>query len=239
METQNSPYEFNQPSYGAVPTVNLSAYMTRVFGWMTLALTVTALTALFVASTPALVNIFLANRFVFYGLLIGEVLMVMGLVGMINRMSSVAATAAFVAYSVMNGLTLSVIFFAFTTSSIALSFFITAGTFAFMTAYGYFTKNDLTSVGNLSMMALIGVIIASVANWFVQSETLYWIISYAGVFIFIGLTAYDAQKIKQQALVMGDDSETVQKGAIMGALTLYLDFINLFLFILRIFGGRK
>lgn len=239
METSNSPYEFNEQQYNTAPAVDLSAYMTRVFGWMTLALVVTAITALFVASTPALVNIILGNRLVFYGLLIGELLLVGALVGMVNRISSAAATAVFVGYSVLNGLTLSIIFFAFTTSSIALSFFITAGTFAFMTAYGYFTKNDLTSVGNLSMMGLVGVIIASIANFFFQSDALYWIISYAGVFIFIGLTAYDAQKIKQQALVMGNDSETVQKGAIMGALTLYLDFINLFLFILRIFGGRK
>lgn len=239
METSNSPYEFNEQQYNTVPAVDLSAYMTRVFGWMTLALVVTAVTALFVASTPALVNIILGNRLVFYGLLIGELLLVGALVGLVNRISSAAATAVFVGYSVLNGLTLSIIFFAFTTSSIALSFFITAGTFAFMTAYGYFTKNDLTSVGNLSMMGLVGVIIASIANFFFQSDALYWIISYAGVFIFIGLTAYDAQKIKQQALVMGNDSETVQKGAIMGALTLYLDFINLFLFILRIFGGRK
>lgn len=238
METSNSPYEFNDQQY-AIPSVDLAAYMTRVFGWMTLALVVTAITALFVASTPALVNIFLANRFVFLGLIIGEVLLVGALAGMVHRISSAAATAVFIGYSILNGLTLSIIFFAFTTSSIALCFFITAGTFGFMAAYGYFTKNDLTSVGNFSMMALIGLLIASLANWFMQSETLYWIISYAGVFIFIGLTAYDAQKIKQQALTMANDSETVQKSAIMGALTLYLDFINLFLFILRIFGGRK
>lgn len=236
MEYSNSPYEMES---GHISQATLTAYMTRVFGWMTLALTVTGVTALLVASSPTLINLFLANKFVFYGLLIGELLLVGALVGLVNRISAAAATAVFIGYSILNGLTFSIIFLVFTSSSIALTFFITAGTFAFMSAYGYFTKNDLTSVGNLMFMALIGVIIASIANWFLQSETLYWIISYAGVFIFIGLTAYDTQKIKQQALHMSHDSESSQKGAIMGALTLYLDFINLFLFLLRIFGGRK
>ncbi|MCG9912453.1 MAG: Bax inhibitor-1/YccA family protein [Flavobacteriales bacterium] len=213
--------------------------MTRVFGWMTLALTITALTALSVASSDALVNLFLANKFVFYGLIIGQLLLVMGISGLINRISSTLATLLFIIYSAANGLTLSVLFLAYAQSSIALAFFITAGTFAFMVAYGYFTNRDLTSMGSLLFMGLIGIIIASVVNLFMSSETLYWIISYAGVFIFVGLTAYDAQKIKNQALLMNDDSETAQKGAILGALTLYLDFINLFIFILRIFGGRK
>jgi len=235
MEYSDSPYEANEMQ---VSQAQVSAYMTRVFGWMTLALAVTAITAVFVASTPALINLFLANKFIFFGLLIGEILLVGALAGMINRISAAAATATFIGYAVLNGLTFSIIFLAYTSSSIALSFFITAGTFAFMTAYGYFTKNDLTSVGNIMFMGLIGILIASLANFFFQSETLYWIISYAGVFIFVGLTAYDAQKIKQQAFMV-TDSESAQKGAIMGALTLYLDFINLFLFILRIFGGRK
>lgn len=236
MEYANSPYEAGG---GQLSQATVSAYMTRVFGWMTLALAITAVTSLFVASTPAFVNLFLANKFVFYGLLIGELLLVGALAGLVNRISAAAATAIFIGYSVLNGLTLSVLFFAFTSSSIALCFFITAGTFAFMSAYGYFTKNDLTSVGNLMFMALIGIIIASVVNLFMQSQMLYWIISYAGVFIFIGLTAYDTQKIKRQALMMDHNAENTQKGAIMGALTLYLDFINLFIFILRIFGGRK
>ena len=154
-------------------------------------------------------------------------------------MSSILATAVFVGYAILNGLTLSIIFLMYTGSDIALSFFITAGTFAFMSAYGYFTQKDLTSMGSFLIMGLVGIFIASIANFFMQSEALYWIISYAGVFIFIGLTAYDTQKIKNQALMLSGSSETMQKGAIMGALTLYLDFINLFIFILRIFGGRK
>ncbi len=235
--------DYNQPSYeittGQVSEVNLSAYMTRVFGWMTLALTATALTAMFVASTPALVNALIANKLVFYGLLIGQLLLVGSLAGLVNRISSMTATAIFMGYSVMNGITLSLLFLVFTASSIATVFFITAGTFAFMAAYGYFTNRDLTSVGNLMFMGLIGILIASLVNFFLASETLYWIISYAGVFIFVGLTAYDTQKIKNQALMMASDGETVQKYAVMGALTLYLDFINLFIFLLRIFGSRK
>lgn len=229
----------NVETAGTLSEVNLSAYMTRVFGWMTLALTLTGLTALLVASTPVLINIFLGNKIFFYALIIGQVLLVGALVGLVNKIPAWAATLVFLGYSVLNGLTLSVLFLVFTASSIALVFFITAGTFGFMVAYGYFTNRDLTSVGNLMFMGLIGVVIASLANLFMQSETLYWIISYVGVFVFIGLTAYDAQKIKQQALMMNHDSETSQKGAIMGALTLYLDFINLFIFLLRIFGSRK
>jgi FtsH-binding integral membrane protein len=216
----------------------ISAYMTRVFGWMTLALTITAITSLLVASSP-LLGIIAGNRILFFGLIIGELLLVGALAGMVNKMSSILATAIFVGYAILNGLTLSIIFLMYTGSDIALCFFITAGTFAFMSAYGYFTQKDLTSVGNFMIMALVGIFIASIANFFMQSQALYWIISYAGVFIFIGLTAYDTQKIKNQALMLSGNSETMQKGAIMGALTLYLDFINLFIFILRIFGGRK
>ncbi len=224
---------------GQVSDVNLSAYMTRVFGWMTLALSATALTSLFVASTPALVDLFLGNKWVFYGLLIAELFLVGFFAGLINRISAMAATAIFMFYSILNGITLSVLLFAFTSASVATVFFITAGTFAFMAAYGYFTNRDLTSLGSILFMGLIGIIIASVVNLFMESEMLYWIISYAGVFIFVGLTAYDTQKIKNQALTMSSDDETVQKSAVMGALTLYLDFINLFIYLLRIFGSRK
>lgn len=140
-------------------------------------------------------------------------------------------------YSVLTGMTFSIYFLAFTAASIASTFFITAGTFAVMSVYGYFTKSDLTKWGNLFLMALIGVIIASIVNIFLKSETVYWIATYAGVLIFIGLIAYDTQKIK--ALVYTEDNEHTQKLAICGALSLYLDFINLFIMLLRIFGQRK
>ena len=141
---------------------------------------------------------------------------------------------------VLNGLTLSFIFIAYSLGSIAVTFAVTAGTFGAMAVIGTLTKKDLTSLGNLFFMALIGLIIASLVNLFWQNSILYWIVTYAGVLIFVGLTAYDAQKIKRMYLAAGtDDSETVRKIAVLGALTLYLDFINLFLYLLRIFGGRR
>jgi FtsH-binding integral membrane protein len=149
------------------------------------------------------------------------------------------ATAVFAGYSVLNGLTLSVIFFAFTTESIASVFFISAGTFAAMSAFGYFTKKDLTKLGNILIMALVGLIIASLVNMFMNSETLYWISSYVGVLIFVGLIAYDTQKLKKLNVIGNEGTDEDKKEAIIGALTLYLDFINLFLFLLRIFGRRR
>ena len=140
-------------------------------------------------------------------------------------------------YSVLTGMTFSVFFLVFTAESIASTFFITAGTFAVMSIYGYVTKSDLTKIGNLCLMALIGILIASVVNIFLKSETMYWIVTYAGVLIFTGLIAYDTQKIK--ALATLENNEHTQKLAICGALSLYLDFINLFIMLLRIFGQRK
>jgi FtsH-binding integral membrane protein len=149
------------------------------------------------------------------------------------------AIGAFLLYSVLNGLTMSVIFMAYTSSSIATTFYITAGTFAAMSIYGYTTKRDLTSIGNMAFMALIGIIIASIVNIFLQNEMMYWIISYLGVAIFVGLVAYDTQKLKEIGSRGFVNEEGMEKSAIMGALSLYLDFINLFLFLLRIFGDRR
>ena len=180
------------------------------------------------------------NRAIFIILILAELGMVFWISAGINRMQAATATALFIAYSVLNGLTLSFIFIAYSLGSIAVTFAITAGTFGTMALIGTVTKKDLTSLGNLFFMALIGLIIASLVNIFWANETLYWIVTYAGVLIFVGLTAYDAQKIKQMYLAAGtDDSETVRKIAVLGALTLYLDFINLFLYLLRIFGGRR
>lgn len=234
MEYQNHSFEVSPNSESA-----MAVYMTRVFGWMTLALTLTALTAWLVGSTM-LINLLIANKLLFLGMVFGELILVGALAGWVNKMNAAVATIVFLAYSILNGVTLSVLLLRYTEASIIACFLITAGTFAFMCAYGYFTNKDLTSMGSFLLMSLVGIVIASVVNWFMQSETLYWIISYAGLFIFVGLTAYDAQKIKMQGQYMVNESgEVVQKGSIMGALTLYLDFINLFIFILRIFGGRK
>jgi len=214
-------------------------FFVKVYTWMTIALVLTGLTALYVASSPALINAIFSNTILFYGLIIGELLLVGSLVGWINRMSSQTAMAIFVGYSVLNGLTLSMIFLIYTAGSIASTFFVTAGTFGLMSLYGYLTKSDLTKIGNILVMALIGIVLASLVNMFLKSEMLYWIVTYVGVLIFVGLIAYDTQKIKKMSAYTIDGTEEQQKGAIVGALTLYLDFINLFLLLLRILGRRN
>ncbi len=157
----------------------------------------------------------------------------------IHNLSQSMAISVFLLYAILNGLTMSVIFLVYTSESIASTFYITAGTFAAMSLYGYYTKKDLTSIGNMAMMALIGIIIASIVNMFFHNEMMYWIITYLGLAIFVGLTAYYTQKLKQIGSNGFEYEESMEKIAILGALTLYLDFINLFLFLLRIFGGRK
>lgn len=217
----------------------LSSFVNRVYNWMTLALLLTGLTAYIVAGTPALVMTILSNKLLFYGLLIGEILLVGYIAGAMEKVNSATATGLFLLYSIMNGLTLSVIFLVYTAESLAGTFFICAATFGVMSLYGYYTKKDLTQIGNIAFMALIGIIIASVVNIFMKSEMLYWIVTYLGVLIFVGLIAYDTQKIRQIYEAGFEEEESEKKGAIMGALRLYLDFINLFLFLLRIFGRRK
>lgn len=163
----------------------------------------------------------------------------MAIYGAIGRLSATAATLLFVLYSIVNGATLSVIFLAYTMTSIASVFFITAGTFAVMAFIGYTTKTDLTSFGKMLMMGLIGIILATVVNIFIGSSMLNMIVSYVGVVVFVGLTAYDSQKIKNLLYQVDNMSEEAQKLALLGSLTLYLDFINLFLMLLRIFGGNR
>ncbi|MDN3593916.1 Bax inhibitor-1/YccA family protein [Zunongwangia endophytica] len=216
-----------------------AAYINKVFNWMALALLITGVTAFFAASSEQLMNLIFSNKLVFYGLLIGEVILVGYIGSNIQKLSTTTATALFILYSVLNGITLSFILLVFTSASIATTFFVTAGTFGAMSAYGYFTKRDLTSIGNLCFMALIGIIIASIVNIFFFSEILYWVITYAGVLIFVGLTAYDTQKIKRMYRAGMEDSDIGHNLALMGAIRLYLDFINMFLFLLRIFGNRK
>jgi len=233
---------YNPDAYDAVSTrsaVEVKTFISKVYAWMSFALVITALVAMYVASQPNLVKLIVGMKIIFYGLLIGELLVVGALVGFIEKMSAATATAVFFAYSVMNGLTLSVIFLAYTSTSITSTFFITAGTFGVMSAYGYFTKRDLTSVGNICFMALIGLIIATIVNIFWTNNMFSLIISCAGVLIFVGLTAYDTQRIKELGATVDEGSEAGRKGAVMGALALYLDFINLFLMLLRLFGDRR
>ncbi|MBS1684614.1 MAG: Bax inhibitor-1/YccA family protein [Bacteroidetes bacterium] len=216
-----------------------STFISKVYSWMSLALLITGAVAAYIASSDALMEIIVGNRGVFYGLLLGELALVWVISAAINRLSATTATGLFILYSVMNGLTLSVIFLRYTASSIGTTFFVTAGTFAVMSVYGHTTKRDLTSWGNLLLMALIGLIIASVVNLFWQNSMFYWICTYAGILIFVGLTAYDTQKIKEYGAQGFSDSDSMQKGALIGALQLYLDFINLFLYILRLLGNRR
>lgn len=218
------------------------ALMRKVYIWMTLALSITGITAYGVASSPNLIMAIATNSGLMWGIIIGTFALVMIISSAINRLSLTTATLLFTLYSVLNGMMLSSIFLVYTMSSIAQVFFITAGTFAVMAAVGYFTKTDLTSFGKLLFMALIGLVIATIVNIFMKSGTMGLIISYVGVLIFVGLTAYtayDSQKIKQMLMSCDDVTENSQKLALLGSLTLYLDFLNLFLYLLRIFGRRE
>lgn len=216
-----------------------AAFITKVYGWMFLALMITGIVAMLTASSEAMLQLVLGSRMNFYILFAVQIGLVIGISWGINRISSMVATLLFLLYSVVTGLTFSVIFLVYTTSSIASTFLVTALTFGIMSAIGYFTKKDLTSMGRMLMMALIGVVIASVANWFLNNPMIYWIVTYVGLFVFIGLVAYDTQKIKRMAILQIENPENGKKGAILGALSLYLDFINIFLLLLRLLGGRK
>lgn len=216
-----------------------SALMRKVYTWMTLALLITGVTAYGVASSPTLLMTLMTSRGLLFGLIIAELALVFIITGALQRLSLTTATLLFIVYSVLNGAMLSSVFVVYTMTSIAKVFFITAGTFGAMAFYGYTTKKDLTSLGKILFMALIGLIIATIVNMFLKSSRFDYILSYAGVAIFVGLTAWDSQKIKQMLQTQYDMSEGAQKLALIGALTLYLDFINLFLYLLRIFGGSN
>mgnify|MGYP003503114782 FL=1 len=216
------------------------AILKNVYLWMTLALGISGVTAIAVANSPQLLELLYGNGLALFIVFIAQLGLVWLISARISSMSINTATALFIAYSILTGVTLASIFIVFTQESIASVFFISAGTFAAISLYGYTTKRDLSNWRTYLLMGLIGLIIASVVNWFMHSEMLYWIISYVGVLVFVGLTAYDTQKIKQMALVSyNQEGEISQKIALLGALTLYLDFINLFIYLLRIFGRRK
>ena len=238
-------FENNQQSYvrnnGAYASrTAVSAVLKNVYLWMTLALLISGFTAMVGAGNAELVAKVFATRGTLLVLCLVQFGLIWAITARIGRMSFVTATLLFLLYSVITGVTLSSIFLVFTMDSLASVFFITAGTFASVSIYGFVTKKDLSSWGSYLLMGLIGVLIASIVNWFLASEMLYWIVSYVGVAIFVGLTAYDTQKIKLLAneCYMADE-ETQNKVALLGAITLYLDFINLFLYLLRLFGKRK
>lgn len=216
-----------------------TVFLAKTFNWMAVGLTITGIVAYFTASTGIAYSIISSP--LFYVLIFAELGLVFYLSARISKIQASTASALFIGYSVLNGLTLSVIFLAYTSSSIASTFFITAGMFGSMAVYGLVTKRDLSGWGSFLFMGLIGVIIASVVNIFLQSSAMSWIISMIGVIVFTGLTAYDVQKIKKigEDGIMTQGDEAIRKGSIMGALRLYLDFINLFLMLLRFFGGSR
>lgn len=226
---------------GTTTTAEVHAsFILKVYNWMTMGLAITALVALAIETVlPGLRWIMIENPVIFWGLLILELALVWGLSAAINKIPAFVGVLVFLAYAALNGLTLSVIFLVYSIGSIAYTFFITAAMFGATSVFGFITKIDLSRIGGLLMMALIGLIIASVVNVFVASAPLDWLISYAGVVIFVGLTAYDTQKIKNMSTGIDSSSEEGGRASIMGALALYLDFINLFLFLLRIMGRRR
>jgi hypothetical protein len=215
-----------------------NSLISRVYAWMTAGLAVTGATAAFTATTPALLNLVYGNALVLILLLVAQVALVIAISAAINRLTAATATALFLLYAALNGVTLASVLLTFTGASIALTFFITAGTFAAMSLYGSITKRDLTAVGNLAFMVLIGIILGSLVNLFLRNELIYWLLTFAGVGVFVGLIAYDTQKIKR-ILSRGLEGEAAGRAVILGALALYLDFVNLFLNLLRIFGRRR
>ena len=221
-------------------SINMPGLMKDIYLWVAIALSITGFTAYTVSGSQTLLSLLFAGKFTMWALLIATVALVWHLSSAVSRLSLKAVTAMFIIYSVLNGLTMASIFLVYTMTSIASVFFVTAGTFAVMSAYGYLTKADLSKVGNLCLMGLFGVIIATVVNMFFANSFLEMLLAYAGVLIFVGLTAYDTHRIRE--IAYANNTGTTENGgklAIMCALTLYLDFINLFIYMLRIFGEKK
>ena len=218
----------------------VNAFLRGVYWWMTAGLALTGAMAWLVYNSPTMRQIIFGNKLVFIGFIIAELVLVIFLSARIQRLAGSTATMLFMLYSALNGATFSVFLMAYTMPSVATVFFITAGTFGATSLYGLVTKRDLTSLGGFMMMGLIGIIIASVVNLFMQNPMVYMVISYVGVIVFVGLTAYDTQRLRVMGeSVPANDPEAVRRGTIMGALALFLDFINLFIMMLRIFGERR
>ena len=221
-------------------SINMPGLMRDVYAWMAIALVVTGFSAWFVSESPTISGLFLGSRMGTITLIIATFALVWRLSSAMGRMSLKSAAAMFLVYSVLNGITFSAIFLTYTLSSIGGVFFMTAGTFGIMSAYGYVTKADLSKMGNMCLMGLFGIILATVLGFFFDSTFLQLLISYAGILVFTGLTIYDTQSIKRLALTYHSRAtDEGQKVAILGALTLYLDFINIFIYLLRLFGDRK
>ena len=237
----NKSYNYNMQGNVIDFPATFAKVMRNVYGWMSCGLLMTALTAMIVAGHPNIIYAIATNKLLLWGLFGAEIGLVLWLSARINSMSSMTAGLMFAAYAILNGVTMSFIFLAYTMESIASTFFTTAGTFAIMSFIGFITKKDLSGIGKILTMLLIGLVIATIVNIFVASSGLSLILNYVGVFVFVGLTAYDTQKIKTlvHEVTMYGDEEQTNKLALMGSLTLYLDFINLFLYLLRFLGNRK
>lgn len=221
------------------PVTVETRFLTKVYGWMAAGLGLTAVVAFFTLSSPTLLTAIVTNRILFFGLILAELGLVAWLSGLVGRMSAATAAGVFLFYSGLNGLTLSLVFLVYTAGSIASTFVVTAGTFAAMSAYGLVTKRSLDGLGSFCFMGLIGVILAGVVNLFLRNAMVEFVVSCVGVVVFVGLTAYDTRKLKMMAAAVDADSEEGRKGAVRGALALYLDFVNLFLMLLRLFGRRR
>jgi FtsH-binding integral membrane protein len=220
---------------GSVDAQGATAFLWSVYRWMAAGLVVTGLTAMLVASSPAARSLVFGSKLVFGGLLVAQLVAVIAFTPVATRVSTAAAATMFLAYSALTGVTLSSIFLVYTNSSVAQVFFVSAGAFAGLAVYGATTRRDLTSVGRFMVVGLIGLVIASVVNLWLASPAVYWVSTYAGVLIFAGLTAYETQKLKELYVAVGGGANL----ALRGALVMYLDFVNLFLLLLRIFGSER
>jgi FtsH-binding integral membrane protein len=215
------------------------AFILKVYGWMAAGLMLTAIFAFLTTSSESMLQLIFSNRWTFFILIGAQLGLVIWLTARVQAMSATTATLVFCGYSALSGVTFSAVFLVYTAESLVSTFLITAATFGVTATYGYLTKRNLSSLGGFMTMGLIGLILASVANFFFQNETVYWLVTYIGILIFVGLTAYDMQKLKGMSLLALEGGDTEQKGAILGALALYLDFINLFLLLLRLLGRRR
>jgi FtsH-binding integral membrane protein len=223
----------------AIPADGVRQFLGRVYQLMAAGLAVTGVVAMLIASSPAALQFIVTNRGLMWGLIIAQFLTVVAFTSMLQRVSAGVAAAMFFGYAALTGVTFSTIFVIYTSASIASTFFVTAGAFAGLSAYGAITKRRLDGMGSFLFMGLIGLVLASIVNMFIASSAIYWLTTFMGVIIFTGLVAYDTNKLKQMALSNNLSGDGMRKVALMGALSLYLDFINLFLFLLRIFGNRR
>ena len=231
----NREQVFASPYPAAADRVN--AFLRGVYGWMSAGLGITAVTAWMVAATPAIVYAIVGNRLLFWGIVIAQLGIVFGLSARVQHLAPATASMLFIVYSVLTGLTMSVILLAYTGESVATTFMVTAGMFGALAFYGTVTRRDLSGMGSFLFMGLIGVVLASIVGMFWQNDMLQFLISFIGVIVFTGLTVYDAQRLK--AMALATPAGQIGSYKVVGALTLYLDFINLFLFLLRFTGSRR